>query len=68
METTEIKIDGMSCQGCVNNIRGVLEALPGVCSAEVSLAGACAKVGFDAAKVDRAALCAAIEDAGFDAA
>jgi copper chaperone len=67
MEETCIKIDGMSCQGCVKNITGVLQALPGVSRAEVSLEAATAVVGFEPATVSRAALLAAIEDAGFDA-
>ena len=67
MQTTEIRIEGMSCEGCVRNISSVLVALPGVCAAEVSLEKASADVEFDPAQIDRAALCAAIEDAGFDA-
>lgn len=67
MENTVIKIQGMSCQGCVKNITGVLTALSGVASAEVSLEAAEARVAFDAQAVSRAALVAAIEDAGFDA-
>ncbi len=67
METTQIKIDGMSCQGCVKNIGGVLGALAGVASAEVSLEAAAATVVFDPQVVSRAALLDAIEDAGFDA-
>ena len=57
----------MSCQGCVKNITGVLTALPGVASAEVSLEAGEAKVAFDAQAIARSALVAAIEDAGFDA-
>ncbi|KAB2928471.1 MAG: heavy-metal-associated domain-containing protein [Dechloromonas sp.] len=68
MEETVIKIGGMSCQGCVGNISGVLGSMAGVASAEVSLEQAEARVRFDPASVDRAALVAAIEDAGFDAA
>ena len=68
MENTVIKIGGMSCQGCVKNINGVLGALPGVASAEVSLEVGEAKVAFDPQLVNRAALLEAIEDAGFDAA
>ena len=68
MENTLIKIDGMSCQGCVKNITGVLTALPGVTAAEVSLDQASANVAFDAQQISRAALLSAIEDAGFDAA
>ena len=67
MESTIIKVDGMSCQGCVKNVSGVLGALPGVASAEVSLEAGQATVSFDPAQVSRQALCAAIEDAGFDA-
>ena len=67
MENTVIKIGGMSCQGCVKNINGVLGALAGVASAEVSLEAAEAKVAFDPQVVCRAALLEAIEDAGLDA-
>jgi len=67
MENTVIKIGGMSCQGCVKNIGGVLAALPGVAAADVSLEAAQATVTFDPQLVARAALVDAIEDAGFDA-
>ncbi|UCV02635.1 heavy-metal-associated domain-containing protein [Dechloromonas denitrificans] len=67
MENTVIKVGGMSCQGCVKNITGVLSGLAGVASAEVSLEAAEAKVAFDPQTVTRAELLAAIEDAGFDA-
>lgn len=68
METTVISIGGMSCQGCVKNISGVLAALDGVQAAEVSLEAGEARVEFDPQKVARADLLAAVEDAGFDAA
>ena len=67
METTTIKVDGMSCGGCVKSVTGVLTALDGVAKADVSLEQKQAVVEFDAAKVTRARLKAAIEDAGFDA-
>jgi copper chaperone len=67
MENTLIKLGGMSCQGCVKNIVEVLTALPGVASAEVSLAANEAKVAYDSQSISRAALLCAIEDAGFDA-
>ena len=67
MENTTIKIGGMSCQGCVKNITGVLTALPGVAGAEVSLEAGEATVSFDPQTVSRPALLGAIEDAGFDA-
>jgi len=67
MESTVIKVGGMSCQGCVKNITGVLTALAGVSAADVSLEAAQAWVDFDPQAVSRAALIDAIEDAGFDA-
>lgn len=67
MENTEISIGGMSCQGCVKNITGVLTTLAGVATAEVSLEKAAATVAFDPKVISRAELLAAIEDAGFDA-
>jgi copper chaperone len=67
METTTIKVGGMSCGGCVKSITSVLTALDGVAKAEVSLEQARAVVEFDAGKVTREQLMGAIEDAGFDA-
>jgi copper chaperone len=67
MENTIIKVGGMSCQGCVKNITGVLGGMAGVVSAEVSLEAAEARVAFDPQVVTREALVDAVEDAGFDA-
>jgi len=67
METTTIKVSGMSCGGCVKSVTGVLTALDGVAKAEVSLEQKQAVVEFDAAKVTRDQLKAVVEDAGFDA-
>ena len=68
METTTIKVDGMSCGGCVKSVTGVLTALAGVVKAEVSLEQKQAVVEFDAAKLTRDEMKAVIEDAGFEAA
>lgn len=67
MENTVIRIGGMSCQGCVKNITGVLSGMAGVSSVEVSLEAAEGRVAFDSQVVTRDALVNAIEDAGFDA-
>jgi len=67
METTTIKVGGMSCGGCVKSVTGVLMAQDGVAKAEVSLEQKQAVVEFDAGKVTRDQLKAVIEDAGFDA-
>lgn len=68
METTTIKVGGMSCQKCVASVTGVLSQLPGVAEVQVSLEAEEARVSFDPALVSQGALKEAIEDAGFDAA
>jgi copper chaperone len=68
METVIIKVDGMSCQGCVKSVTDVLLALPGVSEAGVSLESGQAQVTYDPARVAIDRLRAAIEDAGFDVA
>ena len=65
-EEVMIKVEGMSCGGCVRNVTKALEVVPGVSKVQVSLEGASASVLFDPAQVDVAALRQAVEDAGFD--
>ncbi len=67
MENTRIKIGGMSCQGCVKNIQGILLDLPGVRQVEISLEDAVGCIEFDRAAVTRDQMITAIEEAGFDA-
>jgi copper chaperone len=67
METTTLKVSGMSCGGCVKSVTGVLEALPGVAKAEVSLEKAEAMVSYDATRVGREQMVQAIDEAGFEA-
>lgn len=66
MSEVTIRVDGMSCGGCVRNVAGVLKALPGVIDAEVLLDQAQARVRIDPAQVTVEQLRSAIIDAGFD--
>jgi copper chaperone len=66
MEDCVIGIGGMSCQGCVKNVTGVLQALPGVEQVSVSLEDGQARLVFDPLKSSFPQFKAAIEDAGFD--
>jgi copper chaperone len=68
MTEVTIRVDGMSCGGCVRNVTGVLKALPCVLDADVRLEEAEARVRFDPAQVSVDVLRQAITDAGFDAA
>ena len=65
-EQTTVGVGGMSCQGCVKNVTGVLQALPGVTAVEVSLEKAQASIVFDPAQAGMAQFRDAIEGAGFD--
>jgi copper chaperone len=67
METMTLKVSGMSCGGCVKSVTGVLEALPGVTKADVSLEKAEAVVSYEAGKVGREQMVQAIDEAGFEA-
>ena len=67
METTVIKVGGMTCQGCVRSVTRVLEAVPGVAKVDVSLEKGEAALSYDHAKAGMPQLRQAVEDAGFDA-
>lgn len=68
MQTEVIKIEGMTCTGCVNSVKNVLEKVPGVDSVEVSLEQKQATIHYDGASADTGRFRKAIEDAGFEVA
>ena len=68
MQTEIIKIEGMTCMGCVTSVKNVLEKIPGVDSAEVSLDQKQATIQYDDASANTAQFRKAIEDAGFEVA
>ena len=66
MQTTTIKITGMTCMGCVNSVKTVLNNLTGVTQVEASLDPAQAIVQYDPAKTNVNLLKEAIIAAGFE--
>ena len=66
METTTLKVNGMTCQGCVSSVTRVLQGVPGVSKVAVSLERGEAKLEYDPAKSGPADLRKAVEGAGFD--
>ncbi|HVF64900.1 MAG TPA: heavy-metal-associated domain-containing protein [Casimicrobiaceae bacterium] len=68
METVSFDVEGMTCGGCVASVKRVLEALPGVSNAEVTLQPPRASVDYDPARVTAEALRGAVQDAGYDVA
>ena len=67
MEKTRIKVEGMTCGGCVASVKRALQRIDGVSNVEVSLDQAQASVDYDPVLVNESQLRTAIEDAGFDA-
>ncbi|CAN8195990.1 unnamed protein product [Coccothraustes coccothraustes] len=62
-----IKIDGMTCNSCVQSIEGAISQRQGVQHVAVSLAGSTGTIHYDPAVTSGEELRAAIEDMGFDA-
>lgn len=60
-----LTISGMTCGGCVNSVTRVLQAVPGVQQASVTLVPPQAKVSYDAALADPEKLARAVAEAGF---
>jgi copper chaperone len=66
MENVELKIDGMTCSGCVNSIQNALYRQDGVNKAVADIDNSSVTVEFDPAVIKREGLVQAIADAGFD--
>ncbi len=66
METEIVKIKGMTCMGCANSVKNLLEKIPGVDNADVSLEQKQATVRYNATTTDVNQFKNAIEDAGFE--
>lgn len=67
METVELKVEGMDCQGCVKSVTRMLSGVPGVEKVDVSLEQGKASVSYDPAKAGVAEMKKAVERAGFKA-
>lgn len=63
---TKLKVTGMSCENCVQSVTKTLCDVEGVHDAKVDLASGIADVDFDETKTNVEALCAAVDDIGFD--
>ena len=68
METVELKVEGMDCEGCVKSVTRMLSGVPGVQKVDVSLAEANARVTYDPAKANLEQMKKAVERAGYKAA
>ncbi len=66
MEQTVLKVDGMSCNHCVNAVTKAVSALGGVEDVSVDLGGKTVSVKFDPSKSTIEAIKSAIDDQGFE--
>jgi copper ion binding protein len=63
----EIKVEGMTCQGCVRSIEKKLSTVDGVEYAHVNLGSGKAVVEYDDTRVDPSKLISAVDEIGFHA-
>jgi copper chaperone len=68
MEMNIIKVEGMSCEHCVNAVTKAVSPLPGVSSVKVDLALGTVTVEHDPALTSVDKIKAEIEDQGYDIA
>ena len=65
--SVQLKVEGMTCQGCVRSVEKKLSGISGVQSVNVDLPGGKAAVTFDDSQVQPSQLIGAIEQIGFHA-
>lgn len=66
MQTTILNINGMTCMGCVNSIKNVVEKVSGVSGADVSLENKQVKIQYDPEKTNINQFKEAIVGTGFE--
>ncbi|WP_079914397.1 copper ion binding protein [Paenibacillus sp. 32352] len=64
MQTITLKVEGMSCNHCVNSIEGALKEIGA--NGSVSLPDKTVTVSYDEKKLNETAIKEAIEDQGYD--
>jgi len=68
MERVEIRVDGMTCGGCVKSIQNALTNRDGITSAAADLDNSIVTVEFDSGVIQQDAIEQVITDAGFSVA
>ncbi len=67
MNTTTLKLRGMSCASCANSIESAIRAIPGVSESNVNFGIEQASVTYNSAQTDVAAIQSAVVAAGYSA-
>jgi copper ion binding protein len=63
MAEITLKIEGMSCQHCVMNVKKAVDSIEGVKSSDVSVGSA--KVEYDDSKTNKEIIARAVQNAGY---
>lgn len=66
MQTTILNINGMTCMGCVNSIKNVVEKISGVNGVDISLENNQVKIQYDPEKANINQFKETIVEAGFE--
>lgn len=66
MRTETLKVDGMTCGGCVRSVTEALKAVEGVAGVSVSLEAGEARIEFDESAAAPERLRAAVRKAGYE--
>ena len=66
METTMLRIKGMTCMRCVASVKRVLQGIEGVKAVDVSLEQGQATLQYDSAVANPARFKTAVEEAGYE--
>ena len=66
MAKITMKVDGMSCEHCVQAVTGAVESLPSISNAVVDLGNGTATVEYDPSRTTVDQIKAKIEDQGFE--
>lgn len=67
MDTTTLKLRGMSCASCANNIESAIRSVPGVATASVNFGTEQATVTYDPQRADLEGIQNAVSEAGYSA-
>ena len=67
MEKTIVKVEGMSCEHCVNAVTNAIKSLDGVANVVVDLKNGSAAVDYDEGRATLGQIKAAIEEEGYEA-
>ena len=68
MEKIFLKVEGMTCGGCVQSVQKALVKQEGVSKANADLETGMVTIEFDGTKIDKPAIQKTIKDAGFQVA